>query len=164
MGVLENVPNLEGGGASAEQRERAAEVVAAIQQDDGDKAAATFGIGVHNGAAYRLYGGLTDIIIDALQETQSGRACLALGLHVHLRKQAERRAHEAEQEIRDLKRKRKLPPIATYMTWPVETVQLGDNETLIRYLSRNTLEIVPLASLEFLAEKRRRSSSYARPA
>ena len=151
MHLLGNVPSLEGG--STEQRERAELVIADIQKADGDRAAATFGIGLHNGFAQKLYGPIAERISDALQATQGGRACLSLGMQVYLRKRAEQRAEDAEQELRDLRRRRRLPPTATYMTWPVQTVELGQSDVLIR-TSHNALRVVALAELEFLPQKR----------
>lgn len=151
MHLLGNVPTLEGG--SPEERARAALVIADIQKADGDRAAASFGIGLHNGFAQKLYGPFAERISDALQATQGGRACLSLGMQVYLRKRAEQRAEDAEQELRDLRRRRRLPPTATYMSWPVQTVELGQGDVLIR-TSHNALKVVALAELEFLPQKR----------
>ncbi len=140
------------------QLERATSVVEAIREPEGEHAAATFAIGLHNGFAHKLYGPLTDDIADALRETQAGRACLSLGIQLYQRKRTEAALYEAQQEIRDLRRAVPPPPRggrpATYMTWPVVTEVVRPDQALIRELSRNTLKIVPLESLDFVPEKR----------
>lgn len=157
MGLLGHTPSFELG--TKEQIERATATVAAIQAEDGEAAAATFGIGVHNGFAHRLYGPAADAISDALQQTQGGRACLSLGLQVYLRKGAEGRAEDAEQQIRDLRRKRRFPGTAFHLAAPVHPVQLEGNQVLVR-TAHGALKILDLDELEFIPDRRR---SYVRP-
>ena len=151
--------------ADNEQVARASEVVSAIQRDDGELAASTFGIGLHNGFAHKLYGRLADDISDALRKTQTGRACLSLGLQLYMRKRTESALDDAERELRGLRQRLSRPnAAATYMSWPVETVEVPRGQILIRNLSRNTLEIVPESDVVLLPESRR-SHNYgtARP-